>query len=107
MPTNLHGPGDNYRTGNSHLIQVLIRRFHEAKVTNNPAVTIWGGVNPKSEFLFLDDMVAASLFVMNLSKFKLCVHVQQMIRHINVRFGEDITSKRWQRQWARPSGIRV
>ncbi len=91
MPTNLYGPEDNYHPENSHVIPALIRRFHEAKVTNNPAVTIWGSGNSRREFLFVDDMAAASVFVMNLPKSKLDVHVQPMQSHINVGFGKDIT----------------
>ena len=93
MPTNLYGPNDNYNPENSHVIPALIRRFHEAKVTKNPAVTIWGSGNPRREFLFVDDMAAASVFVMNLPKLKLDAHVQPMQSHINVGFGEDITIK--------------
>jgi GDP-L-fucose synthase len=93
MPTNLYGPGDNYHTENSHVIPALIRRFHEAKVTNKPSVTIWGSGNPRREFLFVDDMAAASVFVMNITKAKLDAHVQPMQSHINVGCGEDITIK--------------
>ena len=93
MPTNLYGPGDNYHPENSHVIPALIRRFHEAKVTKSPAVMIWGSGNPRREFLYVDDMAAASVFVMNLPKSKLDAHVQPMQSHINVGFGEDITIK--------------
>jgi GDP-L-fucose synthase len=71
----------------------LIRRFHEAKVANAPTVIIWGSGTPRREFLYVDDMAAASVFVMNLSKEKLGVHTQPMQSHINVGFGEDITIK--------------
>jgi GDP-L-fucose synthase len=63
MPTNLYGPGDNYHPENSHVIPALIRRFHEAKVTNAATVTIWGSGTPRREFLYVDDMAAASVFV--------------------------------------------
>ncbi|HEY1182465.1 MAG TPA: GDP-L-fucose synthase, partial [Rhodocyclaceae bacterium] len=66
MPTNLYGPGDNYHPENSHVIPALLRRFHEAKVGNSPQVVIWGTGSPKREFLYVDDMAAASVFVMNL-----------------------------------------
>ena len=66
MPTNLYGPGDNYHLENSHVIPALIRKFHEAKVTNQPTVSIWGTGTPKREFLYSDDMAAACLFVLNL-----------------------------------------
>ena len=66
MPTNLYGPGDNYHPENSHVIPALIRRFHEAKVNATPEVAIWGSGTPRREFLYVDDMAAASVFVMNL-----------------------------------------
>jgi len=93
MPTNLYGPGDNYHPENSHVIPALIRRFHEAKVTNAPNVTIWGSGTPRREFLYVDDMAAASVFVMNLPKATLDAHTQPMQSHINVGFGDDITIK--------------
>ena len=93
MPTNLYGPSDNYHPENSHVIPALIRRFHEAKVANAIAVTIWGSGTPRREFLYVEDMAAACVFVMNLSKATLDAHTQPMQSHINVGFGEDITIK--------------
>ncbi len=93
MPTNLYGPGDNYHPENSHVIPALIRRFHEAKVTHAPTVTIWGSGTPKREFLFVDDMASASVHVMNLDKATYDQQTQPMLSHINVGFGEDITIK--------------
>jgi len=93
MPTNLYGPGDNYHLENSHVIPALIHRFHEAKVANAPTVTIWGSGTPRREFLYVEDMAAASVFVMNLPKATLDAHTQPMQSHINVGFGEDITIK--------------
>ena len=93
MPTNLYGPGDNYHPENSHVIPALIRRFHEAKATNAPTVIIWGSGTPRREFLYVDDMAAASVFVMNLSKATLDAHTEPMQSHINVGCGEDITIK--------------
>jgi len=93
MPTNLYGPGDNYHSENSHVIPALIRRFHEAKLSNAPGVTIWGSGSPKREFLYVDDMAAASVFVMNLPKTTLDAHTQPMQSHINVGFGDDTTIK--------------
>ncbi len=93
MPTNLYGPGDNYHPENSHVIPALIRRFHEAKVTNAPTVTIWGSGTPRREFLYVDDMAAACVFVMNLPKATLNAHTQPMQSHINVGFGDDIVIK--------------
>lgn len=91
MPTNLYGPGDNYHPENSHVIPALIRRFHEAKVANAPNVTIWGTGTPHREFLYVDDMAAASVHVMNLDKATYDLHTQPMQSHINVGYGHDIT----------------
>ena len=91
MPTNLYGPGDNYHPQNSHVIPALIRRFHEAKVNNAPTVTIWGSGTPKREFLYVDDMAAASVFVMNLPKAVYDQHTSPMQSQINVGSGTDIT----------------
>jgi GDP-L-fucose synthase len=91
MPTNLYGPGDNYHPENSHVIPALIRRFHEAKVSNAPTVSIWGSGTPMREFLYVDDMAAASVHVMNLPKATYEQHTQPMLSHINVGCGEDLT----------------
>ncbi|MES9905562.1 MAG: GDP-L-fucose synthase [Sedimenticola sp.] len=91
MPTNLYGPGDNYHPENSHVIPALIRRFHEAKVNNAPSVTIWGTGTPRREFLYVDDMAAACVYVMNLDKSTYDVHTQSMLSHINVGVGYDLT----------------
>jgi GDP-L-fucose synthase len=91
MPTNLYGPGDNYHPENSHVIPALIRRFHEAKAANAPEVIIWGTGTPKREFLYVDDMAAASVFVMELDKTSYDKNVQPMESHINVGFGSDVT----------------
>lgn len=91
MPTNLYGPGDNYHPENSHVIPALIRRFHEAKLSNAPEVVIWGTGTPRREFLYVDDMAAASIFVMDLDKAIYDQHTEPMQSHINVGFGSDIT----------------
>jgi GDP-L-fucose synthase len=91
MPTNLYGPGDNYHPENSHVIPALIRRFHEAKASHAPSVTIWGTGTPRREFLYVDDMAAASVHVMNLSKATHEQHTQPMLSHINVGCGADVT----------------
>ena len=91
MPTNLYGPGDNYHPENSHVIPALIRRFHEAKITNAPEVVIWGTGTPRREFLYVDDMAAASVFVMQLSKEIYDSQTEPMQSHINVGFGSDVT----------------
>ena len=91
MPTNLYGPGDNYHSENSHVIPALIRRFHEAKLSSAPQVAIWGTGTPKREFLFVDDMAAASVFVMNLPAATYQANTTPMCSHINVGFGSDVT----------------
>ena len=91
MPTNLYGPGDNYHPENSHVIPALIRRFHEARMTKSPKVTIWGTGTPLREFLYVDDMAAASVHVMNLPKIVFDQHTRPMQSHINVGSGTDIS----------------
>jgi GDP-L-fucose synthase len=91
MPTNLYGPGDNYHPENSHVIPSLIRRFHEAKVSNSPEVVIWGSGMPRREFLYVDDMADASVFVMNLEKKNYDNQTEQMQSHLNVGYGDDLT----------------
>ena len=91
MPTNLYGPGDNYHPENSHVIPALIRRFHGAKVAQAPSVAIWGTGTPRREFLYVDDMAAASLHVMELPKALYDQQTQPMQSHINVGSGADVT----------------
>lgn len=91
MPTNLYGPGDNYHPENSHVIPALIRRFHEAKVADLPSVAIWGTGTPMREFLYVDDMAAASVHIMNLSKDTYDQHTSPMLSHINVGYGDDVS----------------
>ena len=93
MPTNLYGPGDNYHPENSHVVPALIRRFHEAKINNQNEVVVWGSGTPKREFLFVDDMAKASLFVHNLDSKRLIGKVNSMLSHINVGTGTDVTIK--------------
>ena len=91
MPTNLYGPGDNYHPENSHVIPALIRRFHEAKVNSAPSVAIWGTGTSKREFLYVDDMAAASVHVMNLPQSTYDQHTSPMLSHINVGYGSDVS----------------
>ena len=91
MPTNLYGPGDNYHPENSHVIPALIRRFHEAKISQAPCVTIWGTGTPLREFLYVDDMAAASVYVMELDSATYAAPTQPMLSHINVGFGSDVS----------------
>ena len=91
MPTNLYGPGDNYHSENSHVIPALIRRFHEAKEARAPKVVIWGTGTPRREFLFVDDMAEASVHVMELDAATYKANTKEMLSHINVGTGEDVT----------------
>jgi len=91
MPTNLYGPGDNYHPENSHVIPALIGRFHEAKINKASEVVIWGTGTPRREFLYVDDMAAASVFVMQLDKASYDAQTEPMQSHINVGFGRDVT----------------
>jgi GDP-L-fucose synthase len=91
MPTNLYGPGDSYHPENSHVIPALIRRFHEAKLAHAPSVAIWGTGTPRREFLYVDDMAAASVHVMQLPKATYDQHTTPMQSHINVGSGSDVT----------------
>ena len=90
MPTNLYGPGDNYHPENSHVIPALLRRFHEAKLAQSPEVVIWGTGKPRREFLYVDDMAAASVHVMELDRATYAANTKPMLSHINVGSGEDI-----------------
>jgi len=91
MPTNLYGPGDNFHPENSHVLPALMRRFHEAVRDGAREVIIWGTGTPRREFLHVDDMAAASLFVMNCSQDVYQANTEPMQSHINVGFGNDVT----------------
>ena len=91
MPTNLYGPGDNFHPDNSHVMPALIRRFHEAASDGLEEVVIWGSGTPRREFLHVDDMAEASLFVLNLSKDIYDQNTDPMMSHINVGSGTDIS----------------
>jgi GDP-L-fucose synthase len=106
MPTNLYGPGDNYHPENSHVIPALLRRFHEAKIKNAPEVVIWGTGTPRREFLYVDDMADASIFVMELDKKTYDQHTGPMQSHINVGFGNDVTINELAHEVARATGYK-
>lgn len=91
MPTNLYGPGDNFHPDNSHVLPALIRRFHEAKERGLEEVVIWGTGTPRREFLHVDDMAAASLFVLDLAADVYQANTLPMLSHINVGSGVDIS----------------
>ena len=91
MPTNLYGPGDNFHPENSHVLPALIRRFHEANESGRDEVVIWGTGTPRREFLHVDDMAAASLYVLDLPKWDYDANTEPMLSHINVGTGSDIS----------------
>ena len=93
MPTNLYGPGDNFHPTNSHVIPALISRFHNAKVSNEEVIKIWGSGEPKREFLYVDDMAMACKHIMGLEKEIYEKNTSPMCSHINVGYGEDINIK--------------
>ncbi|MEJ8815337.1 GDP-L-fucose synthase [Variovorax ureilyticus] len=89
MPTNLYGPGDNYHPENSHVLPAMIRRFHEAKMSDAPSVVIWGTGTPKREFLYVDDLASACVHIMDLPREVYAAHTEVMSSHINIGSGED------------------
>jgi nucleoside-diphosphate-sugar epimerase len=91
MPTNLYGPGDNFHPENSHVMPALIRRFHEAARDGVGEVSIWGSGTPRREFLHVNDMAEASLFVLDLPQDRYEANTEPMLSHINVGYGEDVT----------------
>lgn len=93
MPTNLYGPFDNFHPKNSHVVPALIRRFHEAKINDLEEVFIWGDGSPLREFLHVDDMAKASLYILGLKKAEYFKNVHPTLSHINVGSGEEISIK--------------
>ena len=91
MPTNLYDENDNFHLENSHVIPALMRRFHEATLNKISEVVVWGSGKPMREFLYVDDMAAASIYVMNVSQevYESCT--QEMLSHINVGTGTECT----------------
>lgn len=105
MPTNLYGPGDNFHPENSHVLPGLMRRFHEAAQTGAPEVVIWGTGRPYREFLHVDDMAEASLFVLDLPKSDHEANTRPMLSHINVGTGSDVTIAELARMLAGVTGF--
>lgn len=93
MPTNLYGINDNFHPENSHVIPGLMRRFHDAKINDEKEVKVWGSGNAMREFLYVDDMAEASLFVMELDKETYLQNTKPMLSHINIGSGKDTTIK--------------
>ncbi|WOB97324.1 MULTISPECIES: GDP-L-fucose synthase family protein [Providencia] len=106
MPTNLYGENDNFHAENSHVIPALMRRFHEAKLNNDKEVTVWGTGTPMREFLYVDDMAAASVYVMELNKETYQANTQPMLSHINVGTGIDCTIREMAETMARVVGFK-
>lgn len=94
MPTNLYGINDNFHLDNSHVIPALMRKLHEAKVSGSPEVVVWGTGGAMREFLYVDDMAEASLFVLELDEKTYRDNVQPMLSHINVGTGKDVTIRK-------------
>ncbi len=105
MPTNLYGPGDNFHPENSHVLPALIRRFHQAVQDGADEVVIWGSGRPMREFLHVDDMAAASLFVLDLAPATYAAETQPMLSHINVGSGTDVSIADLARIIARVTGF--
>lgn len=105
MPTNLYGPNDNFHSENSHVIPALLRRFHEAVQQSVEEVTIWGSGKPMREFLHVDDMAAASVYVMELPSATWKANTQPMLSHINVGTGVDCTIRELAEAIARVTGF--
>lgn len=91
MPTNLYGPNDNFHPEYSHVIPALLRRFHEAALNNDSEVIAWGSGKPMREFLHVDDMASASIYVMNLEQDVYEQNTESMLSHINIGSGVDCT----------------
>ena len=91
MPTNLYGINDNFHPENSHVIPALMQRFHQAKLNNDEEVSVWGTGKAMREFLYVDDMAEASLFVLELDEKTHQVNTKPMLSHINVGTGKDVT----------------
>lgn len=106
MPTNLFGPGDNFHPQNSHVVPALLRRFHEAARAGTQEVVVWGSGTPRREFLYVDDMADAALFVMDLPKEVYAANTRPMLSHINVGTGQDISIAELAEAVARVTGFR-
>ena len=106
MPTNLYGSHDNYHPENAHVIPALLRRFHEAVVADAKEIVIWGSGRPMREFLYVDDMAAASVHVMELADEPYSKNTQPMLSHINVGTGVDCTIRELAETIAKVTGFK-
>lgn len=105
MPTNLYGLNDNFHPANSHVIPAIMRRFHEAKLMGDSEVVVWGTGTPMREFLYVDDMAAASVHVMELDDKTYQANTQPMLSHINVGTGVDCTIREMAETMAKVVGF--
>lgn len=106
MPTNLYGPGDNFHPENSHVIPALMRRFHEAAQAGDEEIVVWGSGTPRREFLHVDDMAAASVYVMELDPEAWRARTSPMLSHINVGTGEDCSIRDLAELMAKVTGFK-
>lgn len=106
MPTNLYGPEDNFDLRTSHVLPALLRKFHEARVAGRESVPVWGSGRPRREFLHVDDLADACLFVMRLPREALAAATRPMLSHVNVGTGEDVTIAELARLVAEVTGFR-
>ncbi len=105
MPANLYGPGDNFHLEKSHVLPALIRRFHDAVRDGHDQVTIWGTGKPRREFLYVDDMAEASLFILDLDRETYQANTEPMLSHINVGTGKDVSILELAQMVARVTGF--
>jgi nucleoside-diphosphate-sugar epimerase len=106
MPTNLYGPNDYFHPKNSHVLPALLMRFHEAAQRGDEQVVVWGSGNPRREFLHVDDMADASLFVLGLDRTDYEAATQPMLSHINVGTGRDVSIRELARLISNVTGFK-
>lgn len=106
MPTNLYGPGDNFHPKNSHVLPGLLRKFHEAKTNQSEYVEVWGSGRPRREFLHVDDMASACLYIMNLNEKTYKANTKPMLSHVNIGTGEDCTIRELAETIAKVTGFK-
>ena len=106
MPTNLYGPGDNFHPENSHVLPGLLRKFHEAKTNQSEYVEVWGTGKPRREFLHVDDMASACLYIMNLNEKTYKANTKPMLSHVNIGTGKDCTIRELAETIAKVTGFK-
>lgn len=106
MPTNLYGPGDNFHPENSHVLPGLLRKFHEAKINQSEYVEVWGSGKPRREFLHVDDMASACLYIMNLNEKTYKANTKPMLSHVNIGTGKDCTIRELAETIAKVTGFK-